>query len=133
MITVYQAVQLPTVAGLVQWQIEPRGSGRVRLRAVVASFVLDDASQTTVALSRSGQEKLLSASGEFPGGGSQCTAVFGIGVNDVVKSIITAGADPSVAQGSLHDIWLQDACEVTFNAVTSNITVATIGCWVDYE
>lgn len=132
MTTEYQAVQLPDTPGVVEWEIGPRGKKRVRLRAVVASLQVDEADQVTVSLMRTGQTTLLTASGEMETG-SINTVVFGIGVQDVNKPGRVAAAAALITHGPLHDIWLSENYRVNIAALVADITVQTIGCWLDYE
>jgi len=129
MITVYQAVPLPAVAGPVHWRIAPQGTGRVRLRAVVAALSIDGKDQIIITLDRTGQEKLVAASGELDEG----YAIFGINLSDTSRQGLISAPSPTIATGGLHDIWFHEAYQVTLNALTNNVTVATIGCWIDYE
>jgi len=133
MITEYKSVTLPAVAGQVQWEIEPRGIGRARLRAVVAQLTVDVRDAITVSIARTGQNKLMSATGEITAAVA-CVVAFGIGLSDGehVAMSQTAGT-PIFSQGGLHDIWLTDAYVCTLNALTANQTVTTIGVWIDYE
>jgi len=133
MITVYKSVSLPGVAGQVQWEIEPRGTGRVRLRAVVAQLQVDVRDQITVSLARTGQNKLMSSTGEITAG-VNCVVAFGIGLTDGEHLTMTQTAGtPIFSQAGLHDIWLSDDYVCTINALTANQTVATLGVWLDYE